>query len=165
MPNQGAANDALRKAKFVEGIAAGMPDAQAARYAGLSSEKSALTKLRSERWVAEQLQNLHGAIQNTARVTRSQVEEIVLEAVDIARIKAEPGDMIRGASELSKMNGFYAPEKKEISIDADIAVRRLETMSDAELLAMQGKQQSDIEAEFERVGSVPLRGNEVETDA
>lgn len=141
----------MNKVKFVEGILMGMNDKQAAQHAGLSGAKHQLKRLRDDPWVNEQIQNIAQSHIHNGAVTKQKVEGIVLEAIDIARIKAEPGDMIRGASELSKMNGYYAPEKKEISLDGEVAIRQIETMSDAELLQMLGQEQPAIEVEFERI--------------
>jgi phage terminase small subunit len=144
--------DALGRAKFVEGVMMGMSDAQAYARAGYSPRnKNGATEMRKNPWVQEQLQAMTDKLVSRARMTRTKVEDIVLEAIDIARMKAEPGDMIRGASELNKMNGYYAPEEKRISVDGHIEVQQMEAMSDTELLEMLGDEPDAIEAEFERI--------------
>lgn len=145
--------EALMKAKFVEGVMMGMSERDAHKRAGYKPSESGLTKLKKNPWIQEQLQNMVEHVVQRGRVTRNKVEGIVLEAVDIARMKAEPGDMIRGASELNKMHGYYAPEKKEISLEGHIEVQQIEALSDTELLELLGDEPDAIEAEFERIDS------------
>ena len=127
----------------------GMPDYQAAKRAGI--HETQVSRYKRDPWIAAQMQELTIGRINKARVTREKVEDIVLEAIDIARIKAEPGDMIRGASELSRMNGYYAPEQKQISLEGHIEIQQLEAMSDTQLLEILDEEPDAIEAEFERI--------------
>lgn len=129
----------------------GMTETQAYRRAGYSGQTSNISTVTKDPWVMEQIAKQTQHIVSQARVTREQVEGIVLEAVDIARLKAEPGDMIRGAAELSKMNGFYAPEKKELSVEGSVLIKQLEEKTDTELLELLGQEPDVIEAEFERI--------------
>ena len=141
----------LQQAKFVEGVMMGLSDTEAMKRAGYGHSQNQLALLKKNPWVQKQLQGMINQVINRGRTSRAAVEEIVLEAVDIARIKAEPGDMIRGAAELSKMNGYYAPEQKQISLDGHIEVQHLEAMSDTQLLELLGDEPDSIEAEFERI--------------
>jgi len=149
-----SAKNGLKHAKFVEGIMMGMTDVQAFKRAGYTQNcADTLNNLKKNPWVVEQLNKVVDNVSHRARVTRTKVEGIVLEAVDIARMKAEPGDMIRGASELNRMNGYYAAEKKEISLEGHIEVQQIEALSDTELLELLGDKPDAIEAEFERIDS------------
>lgn len=141
----------MKKAKFVEGVMMGMPASDAYKRAGYKHSHHGVSLIQKDEWVKEQLQKVINTTVNKGRTSRETVEGIVLEAIDIARIKAEPGDMIRGASELSKMNGYYAAEKKEISVEGHIEVQQMEAMSDTELLELLGDEPDAIEAEFERI--------------
>jgi phage terminase small subunit len=142
----------LKKAKFVEGVFMGMEPKQAAIHAGYNPTHASHTahSLLRDPWVAEHIQQVANVRVEKA-ISKADVESIVVEAVDIARMKGEPGDMIRGASELAKLNGYYAPEKKEVSIDAEMRIKRMEVLSDTELLEMLGAEPAPIEAEFERL--------------
>lgn len=137
----------LRKARYVEAILSGMPAEEALAYAGYSLDMKNISVLNKDPWVMEKIQEVANLRVQKAAVTKEKVENIVLEAIDMARIKGDPDPMIRGASELSKMNGYYAPEKKQITVEE----RDLEVLSDAELLEMMGREQDVIEAEFERL--------------
>jgi phage terminase small subunit len=60
------------------------------------------------------------------------------EAIEIARIKADPAAMIRGWVEVAKMCGLYAPVRRHVEISAssaELAVR-IREMRDEELLAL-----------------------------
>ena len=69
-----------------------------------------------------------------------------MEAINLARLGADPGTMVKGWTEIGKMLGHYAPEVKRVEITDN--QKRLQSkftaMTDAELLQV-------IEGEFEHV--------------
>lgn len=73
-----------------------------------------------------------------AGVDRQRVLDALLEAVEVARLQADPMAMIAGWREIAKICGFYAPTRAEVRLSAaGQAVRgRIEALSDEELLAM-----------------------------
>jgi len=77
----------------------------------------------------------------------------MLEAIDMARLQGESGVMVAGWREIGRMCGYYAAEKKEISVNisAKRTIDKLETMSDAELLEMIEQDEEAIEGEFTEV--------------
>ena len=142
------------KEKFVEGLEAGMIPSQAAAYAGSRDpQQYASTMLAVDPWIMEQAARIKAEAQERTKVTRDKVTAIVLDAVGMAQQLSLPGDMIRGAAELNRMNGFYAPDKLDINIEAK--VRRIQTqferLTDAELIEMMGERLDPIEAEFRRL--------------
>jgi len=74
------------------------------------------------------------------RVQRQDVIKGLLEAVDMAREQRNPAGMVAGLREIGKLMGLYAPERVKVAVDADQAaeLRRLEGMTDGELLALMG---------------------------
>lgn len=62
----------------------------------------------------------------------------LLEAVEQARAQSNPMGMIAGLREIGKMLGFYAPEVKKVDLNVagQVELKRMNQMSDAELLAM-----------------------------
>lgn len=68
----------------------------------------------------------------------------------MGRIACDGMTMIRGAQEVNKMQGFYAPETKVIDLNADVNVRvhQLQSMNEEDLLAALGQKPSFIDAEF-----------------
>lgn len=77
-----------------------------------------------------------------AQMTREKVMNGFLEAIEMARIQADPKVMINGWTEIGRMCGYYAPELKriDISLSAKRMVDKFETMSDEELLQYAEKQ-------------------------
>jgi phage terminase small subunit len=70
-------------------------------------------------------------------VTKKMVVDGLMEAVDMAKIKADPLAMIAGWREVGKMLGFYEPTKVSMSVTVggQVLLSKMNTMSDAELLA------------------------------
>lgn len=74
--------------------------------------------------------------EEAAGMTRKKVMEGLLEAVEMAKLMAEPATMVAGWREVGKMCGYYEPVKKKIDINVtgNVAFQRLNKLSDADLL-------------------------------
>jgi len=72
------------------------------------------------------------------QISRRDVVEGILAAINRAKLQAEPATEIAGWREVGKILGHYAPETKKVMLtdDQDKIVRKLESMSTAELLQM-----------------------------
>lgn len=83
-------------------------------------------------------------------MTKRKVIEGFSEAIDLARIKADPIAMIAGWREIGKMCGFYEATKTkvEVSVQGQVLIQRLNTMSDEELLALAEGDPTVLEGEF-----------------
>lgn len=83
-------------------------------------------------------------------MTKQKVIEGFSEAIDLARIKADPIAMIAGWREIGKMCGFYEATKTkiEVSVQGQVLIQRLNTMSDEELLALAEGDPTVLEGEF-----------------
>ena len=83
-------------------------------------------------------------------MTKQKVVEGFSEAIDLARIKADPIAMIAGWREIGKMCGFYEATKTEIkvSVQGQVLIQRLNSMSDEELLVLAEGDPSALEGEF-----------------
>ena len=88
--------------------------------------------------VKESLEKHRSELSSAAQINRGDVIAGFMEAIDTARLAADPGSMIRGWTEIGKMLGLYAPEKKEVVItEGQRAIQsKFDIMSDAELLAL-----------------------------
>ena len=85
------------------------------------------------------------------QVTRERCVEGILEAVEMARIMAEPATMIAGYREVGKMLGFYEPERKEVAVvgEGGRLLQKVSQMSDEQLLQLLTKPDpAIIEGEF-----------------
>ena len=77
-------------------------------------------------------------------ITRADVVQGIKDAIERARLQAEPATEIRGWVEIGKILGHYAPETKKLllSDDQDRVIRKLESLSTAELLALADKKKA-----------------------
>jgi hypothetical protein len=77
-------------------------------------------------------------LSDALQISRSTVIEGMQDAINMAKLAADPMAMIRGWSEIAKMLGLYAPEVKkiEMSIGARNILSKYEAMSDEELIAI-----------------------------
>jgi phage terminase small subunit len=73
-----------------------------------------------------------------ANLSREAALKGFQEAIEVARQRGDPSAMIAGWREIAKMCGYYAPERKQIQLSADVRAQRavLEQMTDAELLEL-----------------------------
>lgn len=140
-----------RQLKFVDGLRMGLIPNEAAKAAGAKHPKSLVRSAMSNPWVILQAKEIRDEIEQKMSMSRQKVQDIIMTAIGMAKLQAIPADMIRGAAELNKMLGYYAPEEKVISLDSTEGkiATELETMTEAELLALAGKELDVIEAEFE----------------
>lgn len=139
------------KRKYLEGIYMGMGKLAAARFAGSSSPSSYVGIMNDDPWIQGEIEIYREKQREDMEMSREKVQAIVLDAIDMAKLTADPTAMIRGAQELNKMCGYYAPEKKEVTVEGSL--RRIQTefehMSEVELLEAIGQEQDAIEGEFE----------------
>jgi phage terminase small subunit len=76
------------------------------------------------------------AYEAASQMTRKRVMDGLLEAVEMAKLMAEPATMVSGWREIGRMCGYYEPVKHtlDINIKGDVTLRQLNGMTDAELL-------------------------------
>lgn len=129
-----------KQAKWVgEYLACGNATASAVK-AGYSVKGASVAGNRMLRNVS--VQNALKARQtaDAARLSlrREDVLAGLLEAVEQARVQANPMAMIRGWSEIAKLMGLYAPVpiKVDLNVTGQVGMDRLNQMTDAELLAV-----------------------------
>ena len=116
----------------------GMTQTAAARAAGASHPGTAayewMRHPKIERAIAERRAEYAVASQ----VTKKRVIDGFLESIEMAKIKADPLTMIAGWREVGKMCGFYEPTKAkiEVSVQGQVLIQRMNSMSDEELLKL-----------------------------
>lgn len=116
---------------FCKRIAQGMSLEVAAKEAGMTKKQAAelLTK--------DDIQNVLAVLKNQVEeymridVTTDMLNAMLFEAHATA---ASSTEKIAAVRELGKMNGLYAPEKKEVDITTSKKISQLETMTDDELV-------------------------------
>ncbi len=141
-----------RKRELVDHLDKGLQRAQVAKAMGISPSTVSHI-LQHDAWVKQEVEVMEERRRDGRRIDREKCEDIVLDAVDLARSIEAPGDMIRGASELAKLNGLYAPEEKKLVVEGSLEHmhKEFEQLSDAELLKLLDEEQHSIEGEFERL--------------
>lgn len=78
------------------------------------------------------------AYEAAAQMTRQKVMDGLLEAVEMAKLMAEPATMVSGWREIGKMCGYYEPTRHtvDVNVQGNIVMQRLDKLSDAELLKL-----------------------------
>ena len=134
---------------FCQAVARGRSAEVAARMAGYKKPNIQGSQMLKKPWIQEAIRFLNKKYEQVLDMTRKKVMDGFLEAIEIAKIQAQPGDMISGWREIAKMCGYYAPEVKkiDISISAKRVIDQMETLSDEDLLKMVEESAEIIEGE------------------
>lgn len=134
---------------FCDSILKGRSPGQAARIAGYANPDAQGYNLVKAPKISAAIKYLHKKHEKVADISRKKVMDGMLEAIDMARIQADAGNMIAGWREIAKMCGYYAPEVKKIDINitAKRVIDKLETLSDEDLVQMIEDSSHIIEAE------------------
>ena len=79
-------------------------------------------------------------------MTRERVQQMVLEAYEVAKLQADAASMVRAASEINKMCGYYATVERHVKLDVSATIRQEEirALPDSELIRMAGRQMHDV---------------------
>lgn len=78
------------------------------------------------------------AYEGAVGMTRQRVMEGLLDAVEMAKLMAEPASMVSGWREIGRMCGYYEPIKKsiDVTVNGHVVMERMNRLSDAELLKL-----------------------------
>lgn len=138
---------------FVDQIMKGTSAMHAARAAGYSDPQANAYRVLNSPNIQQAIRYLHKKHEKKADMTRKKVMDGFLEAIEMAKIQAEPSVMVNGWREVGRMCGYYAPETKKIDINitAKRVIDKLETLSDSELAEMIEESANVIEGEASEV--------------
>lgn len=146
---ESAADTELREKHriFADAIMNGASQSDAARAAGYHPSNAA-TVMRSED-VQIALAEARKGITDATTISRLDVLNVMIDAVAMARTLADPATMIKGASEIGKMMGYYEPEKIDIRhiTDENVFHSKLKQLTDAELLEIASGRAKVVEGE------------------
>src|SRR5690606_20870408 len=122
----------------------------AARQAGIPQPGSALLNRVRDPEGLNAISAERDEYAKASGVTKKKVIDGMLEAIDMAKIKADPIAMISGWREVGRMCGFYEPTKHkvEVSVNGQLMMQRIQSMTDEELLALVEEDPNAIEGEF-----------------
>jgi hypothetical protein len=132
-------------------MAEGRGAAVAARMAGFALPESIGRRLTIDEDFQAAVMFLRRQAEAAGAITRKRVMDGFVEAIDMARLQADPTGMISGWREIAKMCGYYAPEVKKIDLNVTTkrVIDKLETMSEIELAEI-------IESSAKVVSDAPL---------
>lgn len=124
-----------KQAAFVDNVMNGDSLDRAAKKAGYYRDQIGNVVAKSHA-VQAALRNARDELSSAAQISRADVIDGFMEAINLARLGADPMTMVRGWTEVGKMLGFYAPEVKRLEITD--SQKRLQSkfmsMSDEDLL-------------------------------
>lgn len=120
---------------YVEGVLDGKAKSHAALDAGYSHGSQSHRLDRNE-LVQTALAERREELSSATQITRAGVLNGILDAIEMARVMADPMAMLAGYRDISKMMGYNAPEVKkvEISDTSNTLARKIKSMSDEDLL-------------------------------
>ena len=142
-----------QQAAFVDAKMLGKDNIDAARAAGYKRPITSANTIAKTDSVQRALAAARDELSSAAQITRADVIDGFMEAINMAKLSADPASMIKGWSETAKVLGLYAPEVKKLEISG--SQKRLqskyEAMSDMELLDIIEGRVKLIEGESTRV--------------
>lgn len=120
----------------------------AAQSAGYNMPKSNAQKVEKRAVVQAALQKEWARAEKAADISKKEVMEGLKDAIDQAKLLADPTAQISGWREIAKMCGYYEPQRLqvEVSVSAKRVLSQFEALSDEELLKLAEQEVIDVEA-------------------
>lgn len=131
--------------KFMDEVSRGKTIHDAALNAGYAEGRIGYLLLKRAT-VREELNRRMTKTREFLEMTRERVQQMVLDAYEVAKLQADAASMVRAASEINRMCGYYATVERKIMLDVTSTVRQEEirALPDAELIRMAGKQMREV---------------------
>lgn len=125
--------------RWVDNIMQGMTKAGAALAAGYAHSGD-YRSFQDNKAVKDYHKECIETERERTRITREDVINGMKTAIDDAQVLGDPSSQIKGWTEIGKILGYYAPEKKELQLgaDAQALLASLEGLSTEQLLQMAG---------------------------
>lgn len=138
-----------KKRLFAKFIAEGKEIRTAAKLSGYSANGGDVWRMTKDPEFVAYVKKLQSKNERMADMSRKRVLDGFLEAIEQAKMLAEPMTQIAGWRELAKMCGYYAPEVKTLNVNvtSQRLLTQLETLSDKDLLEMIEQDSEVIEGE------------------
>jgi phage terminase small subunit len=146
LPDDGTWKPSEKARNFVKHWASGESIRNAAYKAGYGLDAAYAYKLVRHPTVLRMYNEEKVKYEQAAQMTRKKVMDGLLEAVEMAKLMAEPASMIAGWREIGKMCGYYEPVKKtiDVNVTGNVVMERLNRLSDAELLKLITQEVSSV---------------------
>jgi hypothetical protein len=125
----------------------GLPAKKAAGMAGLAMGNIGKPHLLQAREV------LKKEMQARLKISKEDLVNIGMDAIDMARMMSDPETMIKGVAQVSKMMGFDAPQQVNVNHSASVEVLRdhVRNMTDEEIARELGSD-TIIDGDFYEIG-------------
>lgn len=139
-----------RQEKLVDNLMKGMSETAAIQAAGYNTNSNSAARTEIvQKTLAEARQN----IRDTTTLTRLDIIEGILDAIQMARVQSEPATMIAGYDKLAKIIGAYEPTVHKVTVDENglRVLRKMEAMSREELIMISQGTAKVIDGEFCRI--------------
>lgn len=145
-----------RQSKFVKNRARGMDREKSAILAGYPAGQDAGKQVESYPSVQDELAKIRAEMAKSAGVSKDDVVQLLLDAVALAKLQADPQGIVAAAKELARMLGFNAPEVKKVThgIDKKDLKQALRELSEDQLYQLAYGGQT-IEGEAKRLPDGP----------
>lgn len=127
-----------------------LPQTAALKAAGYSPNPSTATALMKNPKIIKAIAEEKGEYAKASGITKKKVVDGFLEAIEMGRVKGDPVAMIAGWREIGKICGLYEPQKTkvEVSVNGQVMIQRLQTMTDEELLQLADGNVDALSGEF-----------------
>lgn len=127
-----------KQQSFLHYLAEGLSQEEAAKKAWGAGSYAREKRYMENESLALVTQTVQKALQTDSKISRQDVLDGFTEAIEIARINDDSGNMIKGYVEIMKMLGYNQPEKK-IHEHVHRAERDVQELSTEELLELAGQ--------------------------
>jgi DNA-binding CsgD family transcriptional regulator len=120
----------------IEAVSRGETPYAAAKIAGVNPPY--VYGLLNRPYVKAEIAARTAAFAKANDMTRVKVLEGLKEAIDMAKLMAEPSTMVQGWKTIGQMCGYFAPTEHRVKVDisGSVTMQTLNKLSDAELLEM-----------------------------
>ncbi len=113
--------------------------ALAAGYGPVGAAVTAHRLIHANRAVQAEIAARQAQDQRRLQIDRQRVVQGLLEGIELCRRRGDGVGVIRGWSEVGRMLGFFAPERRQVEVASaggSVLTAKLSAMSDAELMAV-----------------------------
>jgi hypothetical protein len=135
-----------KQKRFVEEWAKGETILSASYRAGYADGGAIAYKMARDPAILKIYNFEKAKYEEASQMTRKRVMEGILDGIEMAKQVSEPASVINGWKTVGQMCGYFEPVRKkiDISINGNVTVRKLEAMSDADLLKLVKGEVEDV---------------------
>lgn len=139
----GQPKDALKVRMFIENVGLGMAPYSAAKHAGCSNPGRESKRYMDDPDIMGAIEEIQRQNQKNSDLTRKDVMQNLIEAFEVAKMQGDPQAMVRAMSEVNRMCGYHAPEKKVLELRGPALEMQaqLDDMSKEDLLEALGQEE------------------------